>query len=227
MVEIIKTIPAALWVGFAVLVYLTMRRALLPQLGRLTNVKTPGIELSFAEKMMDEAAVQQGEGVQPPASDKRAAISRLDHAAELMAGGRILWVDDNPEWNEPLIRLFRQVGMTVDAVRSTSEALASLRQRSYDLVMTDMVRHTEQPAETAGLTLIDAMERQSVELPIIMLTATFDPRRVIHPRLFASTNRIDELVQYVIDVMERIRFGAVSKRSSAVTAAPAQTRARV
>lgn len=207
-VEIIKTVPAALWVGFAVLVYLTMRHALLPQFGRLTNVKTAGIELRFAEKLMDEAAAQQGAAMQSPASDTRAAISRLDHAADLMAGGRILWVDDNPEWTEPLVRLFRQVGMAVDSIRSTSEALAALRQRSYDLVITDMLRHTEQPAETAGYTLIDALEKQGSELPIIMLTATFDPWRGVHPRLFAYTNRIDELVQYVIDVMERVRFGA-------------------
>ncbi|MEV4655550.1 response regulator [Micromonospora sp. NPDC049301] len=206
-VEVIKAVPAMLWVAFAALVYFTLRSALVPQLARLNSVKTPMLELGFAEQLLDEAAAKSEVGTPPSASERRAAVSRLQHAGEILREGRILWVDDNPSWNMPLIRLFRQLGMIVDTPRSTDEALADLQRRSYDLVLSDMRRDTEQPAETAGITLIEALERRGIHLPVVIAAAGFDPRLGVHPGIFAYTNAVDDLVHYVIDVMERIKFG--------------------
>ncbi|MET8065424.1 response regulator [Micromonospora sp. NPDC005313] len=206
-VELIKAVPAVLWVAFAALVYFTLRSALIPQIGRLHSVKTPMIELAFAEQLLVEAAARSEVSAPPSASEQRAAVSRLQHAADALKGGRILWVDDNPEWNSPLISLFRQLGMTVDTPRSTDEALSSLRSRSYDLILSDMWRDTEQPAQSAGITLLDALDRQGVRSPVIIAAANFDPRIGVHPGIFAYTNAVDDIVHYVIDIMERIKFG--------------------
>jgi CheY-like chemotaxis protein len=206
-IEAVKTVPGVLWVAFALLVYLTLRRTMLPQLSRLSTVKTPMFEVSFAEQLLNEAAAKVQAGPKPSASDGRAAASRLEHAAEILKGGRILWVDDNPDWNEPLIRLFRELAMTVDTARSTDEALGNLRSRSYDLVISDMHRDTEQPSDRAGLTLIDALARQGTRLPVIIYAASFDPRRGVHPAIFACTDGVNSLVHYVIDLMERVKFG--------------------
>ncbi|HEV7898266.1 MAG TPA: response regulator [Planosporangium sp.] len=206
--EGIKTVPAVLWVAFAALVFLTLRRALAPQLDRLSNVKTPVFEMSFAEQLLDEAAAKTQGGPAPSASERRGAVSRLEHAAECLAGGRILWVDDNPEWNVSLVRLFRQLGMAVDTSLSTQEALTKLEGRSYDLIISDMRRDSEQPPETAGITLIEALGQRGVRLPVIIFAVNFDPRLGVHPAIFAYTNFVDDLVQYVIDIMERIKFRA-------------------
>ena len=205
-VEVIKAVPAVLWVAFAALVYFTLRGALIPQLGRLNSVKTPVLELGFAVQLLDEAAAKSEAGTPASASERRAAVSRLQHAAEILREGHILWVDDNPESNMPLIRLFRQLGMIVDTPRSTDEALSNLQRRSYDLVLSDMRRDTEQPAETAGITLIEALERRGIHLPVVIVSAGFDPRLGVHPGIFAHTNAVDDLVHYVIDLMERIKF---------------------
>jgi hypothetical protein len=66
IVEGIKAVPAVLWVAFAALVFLTLRRALAPQLDRLSNVKTPVFEMSFAEQLLDEAAAKTQTGPVPP-----------------------------------------------------------------------------------------------------------------------------------------------------------------
>jgi CheY-like chemotaxis protein len=208
-IEAIKTFPAILWVAFAVLVFLALRPAILPQIRRLSSVKTPVFEASFAEKLLDEATTNADMGPPPSASERRAAVSRLEHAAEILADGRILWVDDNPHWNSALASLFRQLKMVVDTPRSTEEALALLRRRSYDLIITDMRRETEQPSLSAGVTLLDALARQGVRLPVIVFSAGFDPTQGVHPRIFAYTNRGDDLVHYVIDLMERAKFGAI------------------
>jgi CheY-like chemotaxis protein len=132
----------------------------------------------------------------------------LEHAADILQDGRILWVDDHPELNLPIIRLLEQVGMTVDTARSTAEGLSLLRRRAYDIVITDMERDNEDSAEAAGVVLLDELGRE-VTLPIIVYAARFDPTRGVHRRIFAYTNRADDVVQYVIDLMERIKFRAM------------------
>jgi CheY-like chemotaxis protein len=206
-VEAIKVIPALLWVAFAVLVYLTLRRAIVPQLGRLSSLKTPVVELSFAEQLLDKAAASSEASAPPSASQRRAAVSRLEHAAEILQDGRILWVDDQPEWNMPLVQLFQQLGMIVDTAVSTDEALRDLQRWSYDLVITDMRRDNEDPAGTAGIALIDAIHQRGFRLPVVVYAAAFDPQLGVHPGIFAYTNAVDDLVHYVIDLMERIKFG--------------------
>ncbi|WP_174535858.1 response regulator [Micromonospora chalcea] len=206
-VELIKAVPGILWVAFAALVYLSLRNAIIPQIGRLHSVKTPMIEFGFAEQLLVEAAARSEASAPPSVSEQRAAVCRLQHAAEILKGGRILWVDDNPEWNLPLIQLFRQLGMTVDTSHSTDEAMSHLGSRSYDLILSDMRRDTERPAESAGITLLDALGRRGVRSPVIIASAGFDPQIGVHPGIVAYTNGVDDIVHHVIDVMERIKFG--------------------
>jgi CheY-like chemotaxis protein len=209
LIEAIKTVPGILWVIFAVIAFIALRGTILAKLGQAATFKASGVEFTFAERLLDEAAAKAETGPPPSAADRRAAVSRLEHAVDILNGGRILWVDDNPDWNRPLIDLFRQLKMTVDIARSTSEALPLARSRPYDLVITDMRRDTEQPAATAGITLIDKLRDYGVQAPIIVFAAGFDPNLGVHPAIFAYTVGADGLIHYVIDIMERIRFGTL------------------
>ena len=58
-----------------------------------------------------------------------------------------------------------------------------------------------------GLRLIEEMDELGIRVPILVFTGSFDPRRGVHPEIFAYTTDVDELVHYVIDVMERVQFG--------------------
>lgn len=207
-VEAIKAIPAVLWVIFAVVVFLAFRGTILAQLGRLSSIQAPFFEATFAAELIEEAAAKAEPGTAPTPADRRAAVSRLEHAADILNGGRILWVDDNPDWNRALIDLFRRLRMTVDLAESTLEAMRLGRSRQYDLVITDMRRDTEQPAGTAGVTLIDALQEARLQLPVIVYALAFDPRLGVHPAIFAYTGAIDDLIHYVIDIMERVKFSA-------------------
>jgi DNA-binding NtrC family response regulator len=133
--------------------------------------------------------------------------SRLEHALDSLRHGRILWVDDHPEWNSDLIRLFERYEMVVHVVRSTDEALARSRAGAYDLVITDMWRDTEHPSCAAGITLMNALSRQRRRPPIIIYAAQFDPKLGVHPAAFSYAKHANELVHLVIDVMERAKFG--------------------
>jgi CheY-like chemotaxis protein len=209
LVEAVRTMPGILWVVFALITFMALRRSIVAKLGQVSNVKTRGVEFTFAERLLDEAAAKVNAEQAPSPADRRSAVSRLEHASDLLRGGRILWVDDNPDWNRPLIDLFRQLGMTVDIARSTPEAMPLARSRAYDLVITDMRRDTEQPSDDAGITLINQLREYGIPAPVIVFAAGFNPNLGVHPAIFAYTNATDGLIHFVIDIMERVRFGTL------------------
>jgi CheY-like chemotaxis protein len=221
-IEIIRAAPAALWVLFALFVYLSLRTVIKAQLKRLSAISGPGgVRVEF-EKLLEEqqardAAASKGDddtGPQPTANERRGTVARLEHAAEYLNGGRILWVDDHPEWSEPIATLFRRTGMTVDEVRSTRDAIERLRTQSFDLIITDMSRDTEEAAHKAGAVLIDTLARMGVAIPVILFSRHIDTTRGLPKGLFAYTTSGDNVVQSVVDVMERVRFG-ISTRTPA------------
>jgi CheY-like chemotaxis protein len=223
-VELIRAAPAALWVLFALIVYLTLRPVIRRKLDNLATVRTQGVEMNFAAALLEAATTEtQDADVQPgtepaePAerqtsdSERLSGVSRLDHAAKFIAGRRILWVDDRPRRNVSLTTLFRSIGLAVDEATSTDQAGAMLKQTRYDLVITDGYR-PEHGLDRADLALIDTVGRQAHRLPVILFTNRKTIQEGASSELFAFTTDGDNLVQYVIDVMERLWFGIPPRR---------------
>ncbi|MGA3541303.1 response regulator [Micromonosporaceae bacterium DT194] len=131
-------------------------------------------------------------------------MGRLDHAAEALAGGRLLWVDDLPGNNRQIVELLQRAGLTIDLALSTDEAVGMLQRHGYDVVITDM-RRGDDPQ--AGLRLIEELDELGIRVPTLVFTGSFDPMLEVHPEIFAYTTDVDELVHLVIDVMERVQFG--------------------
>ncbi|WP_194201954.1 DNA-binding transcriptional response regulator [Glycomyces albidus] len=127
------------------------------------------------------------------------AATRLALSADLLNGGAILWVDDHPEGNESLIRLFRTAGITVDAVVSTARAVLALKEKPYDLVITDMRRGSEADGATAGIVLLDRMVEAGVPTPGIIYSSDLGAIPSVHPRAAKVTDSPEELVDAVVD----------------------------
>ena len=205
VLQIVKIIPSALWVCFALIVFLLLRRVISEKLQGAASISGPaGISVSFQEAVNQVLVSSAGPAVD--AGDRNAVASRLSHAVEFMRG-RLLWVDDKPESHAAFNRLFEKAGMTVVDVRSTQEAIVELGRRHYDLVITDKHRDTEQPAGTAWRTLLDEMARRSDATPVVGFTGAYLPEMAASPQIFGQSIRLDDLVNLVIDVMERRHFG--------------------
>ncbi|KAA9379348.1 response regulator [Microbispora cellulosiformans] len=203
-------VPAILWVSFAFVVYLSLREPLKEAIPRMTRIGALGVvevEFTEVERLLTkavESSDQEETGPLISRADRRAVIRRLDHAAVYLKGGRILWVDDLPEGNSYLTALFRQLGMVVDEVTSTDRALGRLDQHTYDLVISDLHRGAD---SQAGIEMLRAFRSRGISLPVIIHAARFDPTLGVDPMIFGGTNRVDDVVHYVIDVMERVRLG--------------------
>ncbi|WP_051812312.1 response regulator [Kitasatospora sp. MBT63] len=186
---------------FVLVIYRSHIGALIPRIKSLT---TPAGSIEFAEEarsLLDQASAATN--VVVPMHIRRAVIRRLEYAAEIIAGGKLLWVDDRPENNTALIELFRSVGMKVDTALSTSAAPTHLHRGPYDIILTDIGRAGDQQA---GITMLRDLDQHGVDTPVVLYTLGFDDARAIPRRVFAVTEVPDELVHYVIDLMERVKF---------------------
>jgi CheY-like chemotaxis protein len=108
----------------------------------------------------------------------------------------ILLVDD--EFSaEVLAILLRQEGFDVVTASDGEEAIARLRERTIDLVITDYWM-----PRMSGLELVDRMQADEAwrSIPVLLVTATYDSDQLRHPALagiVAKPTRFDTLLAAV------------------------------
>jgi len=203
--EIVKSIPAILWfilfVIILLLFYRPLRNELLPS---LTGFKAMGVEISFVKDSID-AAIELAEKspqwkVEISPRDKERVLNRVKKHLKIFRDVQILWVDDHPENNLNEHRMFRQLKTEIDIAKSTEEALEILKNGRYDLVISDMARGD---SAISGLDFLKRFRMEDKTTPVIFYVGIFDPTMGIPPLSFGITNRPDELLHLVLDVLER------------------------
>jgi CheY-like chemotaxis protein len=129
------------------------------------------------------------------------ALRRLRRVQDAVAGARLLWVDDHPDWNTWEIACLEAAGVRIRTVETTRAALALARD-DYDLIISDINRGTN---ATEGLTALPLLREAAPKTPIILYVGRLEPRGV-PAGVFGITDRPDELLHFVMDVFERIRL---------------------
>jgi CheY-like chemotaxis protein len=219
--DLIESIAALLWVGFAFVVVLILRGVLRSNRGHLTKLGLgpSGVTIEFAEAKLDEVIRRSDEQTRQAvgAVAKRSVIDRLQRNSDLLHRARILWADDHPEYNLPIVELLRRYGASVDTPRSNDDALALLRANRYDVVISDVARDNEgSGSELKGVELAEEVFK-GWGIRSLLFTGHFNPatlpgatdaqRLELAERLrrcvFAITNRMDEALHYVLDILER------------------------
>ncbi|MDX6479870.1 MAG: hypothetical protein QOG85_380 [Gaiellaceae bacterium] len=220
--DLLRAVAGLAWVGLAILVVLALRSLLRGERGALTKLGfgLSGVTVEFADAKLSQATSNEQRENGSAAigrAARRSVIDRLRTHSDLLGRARILWVDDHPENNAPLIDLLREFGATVDTPRSNADALALLRGSDYDVVISDVARDDEAPkGELKGVELarevFDRWGRQ-----VLLFTARFEPTQLpgasaeerlalvsdVRETVFATTNRADEALHYIMDLLER------------------------
>lgn len=179
-------------------------RSLISGLGEF-SFKAPGLEAS-AKRQQVEAAAALGaaEAVRAPGHADRpvdpAGIAEAlpsSRAQRRLQGARILWVDDRPDNNVFERKSLEALGIRIDLSTSTDDALELIRQRAYDLVISDMGRP---PDARAGYTLLDALRHSGNNIPFLIYASSKAPEHVREARqhgAIGSTNSPQELITMV------------------------------
>ncbi|MEX2526199.1 MAG: bifunctional response regulator/alkaline phosphatase family protein [Gemmatimonadota bacterium] len=98
-------------------------------------------------------------------------------------GRRILWVDDEIELLRPHLLLLQQRGFHVDAIPNGDDALALLKEQSYDLVLLD-----EQMPGRRGLEVLEVLRRDDPFARVVMITKSEQDRTLTE----AIGRRVDD-----------------------------------
>jgi CheY-like chemotaxis protein len=219
--DLLRAIASLLWVAIGIAVVLLLAKVLVARSGQLKTlgVGPTGLTMEFVEAKVDQAirAEVQPSGERVGQAAKRSVVDRLQRNADLLADARILWVDDHPENNTPVIDLLRRFGSVVETPRSNSEAVALLAGARYDVIISDVSRDDEGPnSELMGVELAsEVFARWSQQ--IILFTARFNPAtlpgksegerltmvRELERTVFGRTNRMDVALHLIMDILER------------------------
>jgi CheY-like chemotaxis protein len=200
IVQVISILPSLLWFGLAVLafslLYPRVRDELLPRIGGLEAF---GVVVTFARQELDRIIEERD--AQVSEQERSHVMRRAQRLAPVLQGARILWVDDQPENNRTEQRILTTLGVEVDSVRSTDEALNRLKQASYDVLISDMARDTPD----AGLQLLGEARKRGSMLPTVFYVGYADPARGTPPYALGIADQPADLLHYVFDALERQR----------------------
>lgn len=199
--ELVRLIPTLLWVILIATLALVLRKPIRDQLlPRLGGVKAFGVELTFLRESLDQAAAKAPVNVS--VEDRSQVTRRAQRIRDVLQGGRILWVDENPLNNLPERRSLQSMGIHVDIARDDQEAFALLSANRYDVIISEMEHGGE---EEWGSEFLAEVRRREVYTWAVFYVLNFDPSLGIPGYAFGMTNRPDHLLHYIMDILERER----------------------
>jgi CheY-like chemotaxis protein len=128
------------------------------------------------------------------------ALRRLRRVQGVIDGARILWLDDHPEWNSWEIACLEAAGARVRTVETTRAALALVGD-GYDVIVSDVDRAGN---ASEGIAALPLLHEVAPDTPVVLYVGQLQARGV-PVGAFGITNRPDELLHLVLDVVERTR----------------------
>ncbi len=199
-VELIKVSPGLVTALIGVALLVLYYREIRLLFSRMTKIKALGVEAEFADKTLSQAIVAQHMTAHVSADDKKGVLKRLALIGPLLAGSRILWVDDNPANNRNERALLEGFGARVDSFKISAEAELALKENVYLLAITDLEREGR---SDEGLLFLARTLAANTQVWTIAYVAS-DQRGMPRPAdLFGITNRPDHLMHLICDIVER------------------------
>lgn len=199
-IELIKILPSLIWAIISIILiaifYKPIRYELVP---RITQLKLFGVEATFIKSELDKAAEKFPVGTEASRSQ---VARRAQRIASIIKGAHILLVDDAPVKMHVVISILKSLDVDVDIAVSTDEALSVMEKNYYDVVISDMRRGD---VGDEGLRFLKETVRLDYNRPTIFAVAQYEPERGVPAYAFGITNRLDEVINLVFDVLERER----------------------
>jgi CheY-like chemotaxis protein len=202
-------------VVFVLLYFGSPLRRFIDSMGEFSLKAGPGGVEAAAKRQQIKAAALLGaasarRGEDDTSKDSDTAVNEIaravSQATESRKAGRlvdaqVLWVDDRPANNVFERRSMEALGIDFTVSTSTEDALEKLAVDAYDLVISDMGRP---PDDRAGYTLLEAMRRRGIDVPVVFYAGSGSPEHRAEARrrgAVSSTNSPQELFQLVTSTL--------------------------
>ncbi len=225
--EFIKIFPNCVLIFLIILAAFIFRRRLRNLFDRLTHFGAFGVEVEFGEaKAQLRSAILTykkdllGNLPNDVAVDEAKLhwiLNRAERTKDLLQGSSILWVDDQPLANAAIFRFLNDYGVVIDCARTTEEALGALKWsgNAYEVIISDMVRNGN---GRAGLDLLDGVnvlnDGKHPDTCIVVLMFVYRLDSKVPPvGSKIITNKVDELLEEIIAVIERQHLQQAENKS--------------
>jgi CheY-like chemotaxis protein len=116
-----------------------------------------------------------------------------------LSGRQILWADDLPALTRLERRWLEELGANVVPVLSNDEAVRESKERTFDLVISDIDRGREEP----GTRLPSRLAESGQRIPLIFYTGRIDPGVPPPAGAVGITNDPADLLHLALDVLRR------------------------
>jgi len=131
------------------------------------------------------------------------AMRRAKLVEPYIEGTQILWVDDNPGNNIYERMTMKSLGISTEVALSTDEAMHMLTFQDFDAIISDMERSGK---KDAGLQLLSTLKKNDVGIPLVFYMMGLDENRGTPPGAFGITKYPEDLLHYILDILERRRL---------------------
>jgi len=208
-IEIIKVIPDLLWVVLALVVFIYSYRLIkIKLLPNVTNISAFGVKINMLKDSIDSiydiAKKDKMWNVPISESDKDIVLKRTNRNLHLFKNLSILWFDDRPDTLKNEIKMFRQLGGRIEVTTTLEKAISMLKTNNFDLMISDIDRNN---GEEDGVSTLKQLYKNKTYVPTIFYIGDVNEELGIPPHAFGLTNRPDELLHLVIDILERKNTG--------------------
>ena len=145
------------------------------------------------------AAAKRRPGVNISEKDESRIVKRLERSADVLKGALILWVDDDPAGNLNEAQMLRPFGAWIEFATTSREGQELLSKGRFDVVISDIDRESR---KDEGVRFVQQIGGKP---PTILYVTKLDEELGTPAHAFAITNRPDQLLHYVLDVLDRER----------------------
>lgn len=214
--KITSAVVSLAWAGIAFFVIWQLRSSFVGVVQRFSGFEGWGVKFSLTggqqglDAAFEVAAKHPNWPAEATEEERRQAIDRAKANRTLIEGAEILWVDDRPSNNRNESRMLRSFGALITFACTTEEAVevlsaARVSVRPFHIVLSDIARTLPAENKRAGLDMLPVFQAAGITLPVIFYVGEPAPGAGTPPGAFAITHRPDELLNYIVDALGRVR----------------------
>jgi CheY-like chemotaxis protein len=202
--ELVKAAPRLFLALLVLVIVLWLREPITALMERSTKIGIGPVSIEAAQATLKTAKLKPS--AEPSAHFSEAQVQKLTELygslLEEAPAARVLWVDDNPANNIPLVDFLEFMGVEVVVARSTPDALQRLEERSFEAVVSDYNRPIDpsQKLEAqdahwgAGAQLGAALQRSGCGRKVLLFSSASTDDKPIPPGVRSATNNYYQLL---------------------------------
>ena len=133
-------------------------------------------------------------------AQKESLFRRMAYVKDMKRDIRALWFDDTPDCELSELRLILALGIKMDRAATPSEAEQFIQNTAYDFIISDI---WQQDNSKGGIEFFNTLVEKGIRIPTVFYITKFDEARGTPPYAFGITNRPNDLLHLVMDVIER------------------------